>query len=151
MMEQEDQKSWKSWSLVSLQFICLGIIFLSGPLMADHIYLLIPELAGLALGLWAVAAMGRGNLNIAPDPLEWSRMVDLGPYRFIRHPMYLALLLASLPVVLDSFTVFRLGIWLVLLATLIYKMGYEENMLLAKFPRYEGYKQKTWRLIPGLY
>jgi len=30
-------------------------------------------------------------------------------------------------------------------------MGYEENMLLAKFPRYEGYKQKTWRLIPGLY
>ncbi|MFN2281792.1 MAG: methyltransferase family protein, partial [Anaerolineales bacterium] len=142
---------FKSITLVSLQFMCLGILFLSGPLLADPIYLLVPELAGLALGVWAVMAMGWGNLNIAPDPLQWSRLVALGPYRVIRHPMYLALLLVSLPVVVDSFSLFRFGVWLILLGTLIYKMGYEESMLLAKFPLYGEYRQRTSRLIPGLY
>jgi protein-S-isoprenylcysteine O-methyltransferase Ste14 len=151
MMKKTKHNPWKSAALVSLQFICLGILFLSGPLFADPIYLLIPEMAGLVLGIWAVLAMGWGNLNIAPDPLEWSKMVDLGPYRFIRHPMYLALLVLSLPVVLDSFSLLRLGVWLILLGTLIYKMGYEENMLLAKFPGYGEYRQRTSRLIPGLY
>jgi protein-S-isoprenylcysteine O-methyltransferase Ste14 len=142
---------WKSALLVSLQFISLGILFLSGPIFADPIYLLVPELAGFILGIWAILAMGRGNLNILPDPLDWSRMIELGPYRVIRHPMYLALLLVSLPVVLDRFSIFRLMIWLVLLGTLIYKMGYEENMLLARFPHYGEYRQRTSRLIPCLY
>ena len=151
MADKTERSALKSITLVSLQFICLGILFLSGPLLADPIYLLVPELAGLALGVWAVMAMGWGNLNIAPDPLQWSRLVALGPYRVIRHPMYLALLLVSLPVVVDSFSLFRFGVWLVLLGTLIYKMGYEESMLLAKFPLYGEYRQRTSRLIPGLY
>ncbi|MFL7813214.1 MAG: methyltransferase family protein [Anaerolineales bacterium] len=151
MADKTERSAFKSITLVSLQFICLGILFLSGPLLADPIYLLVPELAGLALGVWAVMAMGWGNLNIAPDPLQWSRLVALGPYRVIRHPMYLALLLVSLPVVVDSFSLFRFGVWLILLGTLIYKMGYEESMLLAKFPLYGEYRQRTSRLIPGLY
>ena len=151
MADKTERSAFKSITLVSLQFICLGILFLSGPLLADPIYLLVPELAGLALGVWAVMAMGWGNLNIAPDPLQWSRLVALGPYRVIRHPMYLALLLASLPVVVDNFSLFRFGVWLILLGTLIYKMGYEESMLLAKFPLYGEYRQRTSRLIPGLY
>jgi len=53
--------------------------------------------------------------------------------------------------VVDSFSLFRFGVWLILLGTLIYKMGYEESMLLAKFPLYGEYRQRTSRLIPGLY
>lgn len=151
MAEKTERSALKSIILVSLQFICLGILFASGPLLADPVYLLVPELAGLVLGIWAVMAMGWGNLNIAPDPLQWSKLVALGPYRIIRHPMYLALLLVSLPLVIDSFSLLRFGIWLVLLGTLIYKMGYEESMLLAKFPPYREYSQRTSRLIPGLY
>jgi protein-S-isoprenylcysteine O-methyltransferase Ste14 len=151
MTEKTKPSTVKSLLLVSLQFLCLGIIFLTGPLLADPIYLLLPEIAGLVVGIWAVVAMGWGNLNIAPDPLEWSRMVNLGPYRIIRHPMYLALLLVSLPVVVDSFSLLRFVVWLILLGTLIYKMRYEESMLLAKFPLYSQYRQRTSRLIPGLY
>ncbi len=151
MTDKTKPNTVKSLLLVSLQFLCLGILFLTGPLLADPLYLLLPEIAGLVLGIWAVVVMGWGNLNIAPDPLEWSRMVNLGPYRIIRHPMYLALLLVSLPLVLDSFSLFRFAVWLVLLGTLIYKMRYEESMLLDKFPLYRNYQQRTFRLIPGLY
>ncbi len=142
---------WKSILLVSIQFICLGFIALSGPLLADTLYLLIPELAGLALGIWAVLVMGIGNFHIAPDPLRWSKMTRLGPYRLIRHPMYLAVLLTTLPLVLESFSLSRILVWAILALTLVYKMGYEEGLLKSKFPGYQEYTQNTCRLIPGLY
>lgn len=151
MMDNTSPKSWKSFLLVSLQFLCLGLIFWSGPLLAGSSLLLAFELAGLLVGIWAVLAMGLGNFHIAPDPLAWSRMVQRGPYRAIRHPMYLALLLTTFPLVADSFSLPRALVWLVLLLTLLYKMGYEENLLQARFESYREYLQRTSRLIPGLY
>jgi protein-S-isoprenylcysteine O-methyltransferase Ste14 len=151
MIIKQNPDTWKSILFVTMQFVCLGLIFISGPLIADPFYLLILELAGIALGIWAVLAMGWGNLNIAPDPLEWSKMVKFGPYRVIRHPMYLALLLTTFPLVLEKFTFIRLAVWLVLLLTLIFKMRYEEGMLQEKFPSYREYMDESSRLIPGIY
>lgn len=142
---------WKSIFLVGLQFISLGLIFLSGPLLPDAVPLLVLELGGLFLGVWAVLSMGAGNLHIAPVPLARSKMVRSGPYRFIRHPMYLALLLVTLPLILEGFTIARSLVWMVLLLTLVAKISYEEKLLEGRYPSYQVYQQTTSRLIPGLY
>jgi len=143
--------TWLSILFVFIQFLCLALIGLTGPVLADPISLLLIELLGLFLGIWSVLTMRIGHFNIAPEPLNWSRMVSKGPYQIIRHPMYLALLLTTIPLVISTFSSGRLVIWFILLVNLILKMGHEEGLLQKHFPDYDHYRKQTTRLLPGIY
>jgi protein-S-isoprenylcysteine O-methyltransferase Ste14 len=129
----------------------LGLIALTGPLFPSNAVLLVLELLGIGLGIWAILAMRIGNFNIMPDPLKHSQLVTSGPYRMIRHPMYLAILLTTLPLIIYSFDIFRLAIWLVLLIDLIFKLVYEENLLSEKLVGYDRYIERSFRLFPYIY
>jgi protein-S-isoprenylcysteine O-methyltransferase Ste14 len=129
----------------------LGLIALTGPLFPSNAVLLVLELLGIGLGIWAILAMRIGNFNIMPDPLKHSQLVTSGPYRMIRHPMYLAILLTTLPLIIYSFDIFRLAIWLVLLIDLIFKLIYEENLLSVKLVGYDRYIERSFRLFPYIY
>ncbi len=142
---------FKSLTFVAIQFISLGLIAVTGPLFPSNEYLLMIELLGLGLGIWAVYIMRIGNFNIVPDPLARSKLVTSGPYRLIRHPMYLALLLTTLPLVIFDIDLFRIFIWLVLLINLLLKLNYEENLLVTELAGYDQYKRKSARLIPFVY
>ncbi len=141
----------KSWLLVSIQFAALAAILLTGPLFPGSLVPLAVELAGLALGVWAILAIGFGNFNITPHPVHGAQLVTRGPYALIRHPMYSALLLTTLPLVLFAFNPLRAVVWLVLLADLLVKLNYEEQLLTKEFKGYAQYKKHTSRLIPFVY
>jgi len=141
----------RSYLLVLLQFAALLALLLTGPLWAQTPWLLAVELAGLALVLWALIAMRLANLHMLPDVRPNAQLVQRGPYRFIRHPMYSAILLATLALVIDTFSWLRLGVWLVLLIDLLIKLRYEERLLAAHYPDYQRYQQQTKRLLPWLY
>ena len=141
----------KSFTFVIIQFSCLGLIALTGPIFPASALLLVVEVLGLALGIWAVFSMGIGNFNVTPEPLRSSQLVTRGPYRLIRHPMYLALLLATLPLVATEFSVLRLLVWLVLFIDLVIKLNYEEGILAARLEGYPDYIQRSYRLIPFIY
>ena len=142
---------FKSLTFVAIQFISLGLIAVTGPIFPSREYLLLVAFLGLGLGIWAVYTMRIGNFNIAPDPLARSELVTTGPYRLIRHPMYLALLLTTLPLVINDFDLFRIIVWLVLLINLLLKLNYEENLLVTNLVGYDQYMRKSARLIPFLY
>ncbi|MCA9870578.1 MAG: isoprenylcysteine carboxylmethyltransferase family protein [Anaerolineae bacterium] len=141
----------KSIVFVAIQFICLGIIALTGPLIARQPLWLAVELTGAALALWTLWTWRLGRFNVLPDVLAGARLVTSGPYRFIRHPMYAALLLGSLGLVGNAPTPLRVGTWVVLLTDFILKLSYEEQLLAARFPEYTAYQQTSKRLIPLVY
>lgn len=145
----EIQKShWKSLFFVAFQFLSLGAIGLTGPLIVKNGWYFALEMVGLALGIWAVIIMRPGNFNITPDPLKRSKLVKAGPYRFIRHPMYLALLLTTFPLILDRFSFIRLLFWIILLIDLVLKIQYEEKLLIAGLDNYDLYIKESYRLLP---
>lgn len=143
--------SLKSILFVLIQFTCLALIFLTGPIFPANPILLLVEVLGIGLGVWAVITMGIGNFNITPDPLQNSRLIIRGPYRWIRHPMYLALLVTTLPLIAADFSAARLLIWGVLLVDLVLKLKYEETLLGEKLTGYLEYQQNSDRLVPRVY
>ena len=79
------------------------------------------------------------------------RIVTNGPYRYIRHPLYLANILQGLGYILTSGS-----LWVSLLAgygifVVISSLVREESYLVEEFPEYEPYRGKTSRLIPFIY
>ena len=147
----QSKKLLISLILVSVQFACLVAFAITGPLIPGNFALLAVQLSGFSLGIWAVYSMRIGHFNILPQPLSWSRLVTAGPYKYIRHPMYLALLLVTLPLIIDTSNYFRLGIWLVLLADLLVKLLFEEKLLQDGLDGYDLYIQKSFRLVPFVF
>jgi len=145
-MSSSDQ--YLPYGFVFIQFLCLGLIAVTGPLIAENPALLAVESLGIFLGLWAIWVMRIGNFNITPTVMAGARLIETGPYRYIRHPMYAALLLTTFPLVLDHFTALRFAIWVVLLVDLVLKLRHEERLLSAEVAGYTEYKQRTKRLLP---
>lgn len=139
-----------SYTLVAVQFAMLGYLALSGPWLARG-WLLLLEMAGAGLGLWAVATMRLGKFNVTPEVHPNARLVDRGPYHWIRHPMYTSLLLIGLALVLHAPSPLRWAALALLAVNLFVKLHYEEGLLAAALPGYSAYQARTQRLIPYLY
>lgn len=106
---------------------------------------------GAAVGLWAVRQHPRGNFRIAPEPVAGGRLVTTGPYRWIRHPMYAAVLLAAAGLSLAATGATGWLAWSALAAVLAAKATLEERALAALHPGWDAYRRVTRRLVPGLW
>lgn len=136
---------------VFIQFIGLAFIFITGPVFSKNLALLIIEIVGILLGLWAIMAMKLDNLRIFPDLKKNARLVVSGPYKIIRHPMYLAIILTITPLIIDYYDWVRSLVSLIILTDLLFKLNYEEKLLLNNFATYKNYTKTTYRLIPFIY
>jgi len=95
--------------------------------------------------------MRSGKLSVFPDVIQDASLISKGPYKLIRHPMYLAVLLFAGSLILSFFSWFRVAVFILLLADLLYKIHYEESMLTIAFRDYEKYRSGTKKLIPFIY
>lgn len=137
--------------LLTSQFVLIGVILVQGDLLASSIPLLVLELMGIGLGLWAMLVMGIGHFNIRPEPVDGAPMVQHGPYRILRHPMYTSVLCTTLALVADHPTAVGWSAWCFLVCVLIAKLLFEEKLLARSYPNYAMYRARTWRLIPYLW
>ena len=107
----------------------------------------IVSLIGCVSIVYAVLYLGK-SFSIAPQA---RKLVVGGPYRFVRHPLYIAEELAVIGVLIQCH-------WPVALMFLARHFGlqmrridYEESLLRAVFPDYAIYASRTARLIPGVW
>jgi len=102
---------------------------------------------GTIAELFILAWLGR-SFSLMP---EARALVTRGPYRHIRHPLYLSGLVIALGAMLQFRQPWSLLVVLLTFALQIGRMHYEEQVLGRTFPDYAAYKARSWRLIPGLY
>jgi protein-S-isoprenylcysteine O-methyltransferase Ste14 len=107
--------------------------------------------AGIALGAWALTANRPGNFNIRPDVKPGGRHVTQGPYAYVRHPMYLAVMLGMLGFSLGYGTPWRWAALVALGAVLAIKMAIEEAQMTARHPGYAAYARSTKRIVPFIW
>ncbi len=108
--------------------------------------------SGLVFRWYSIIYLGR---FFTPDVavVKDHRLIDSGPYRFIRHPTYTGILivLSGLGLSLDN-AASALVIILPVLAVLLWRIRIEEAALIEAFgDQYRNYMQRTKRLIPLIY
>jgi len=142
----------KSKILVALQFLIIFLMLLSIGSQTEYLLVGVAFIAmAMLVGFLAIAQHQRGNFNIRPDIKEDCKLVITGIYRFIRHPMYLSVLLAMFGVALIYATYYEYILFLFLVITLIVKLLYEESLWKCHDEAYSEYMKKTYRFIPFLF
>ncbi len=142
-------------TLVALQFSLIAIVgalaapaFFSGQAPTGAWVL---SVAGLLLMGWAVCCNRPGNFNIHPAPRAGGHLVQQGPYRWVRHPMYSAVFACALGCVWARPSVAVCSSAAALVVVLAVKASLEERWMLSVHPGYAAYRTGTWRFVPGLY
>ncbi len=114
-----------------------------------------PEATGLAMSLtlmgtllafWSAWHLGT-NFSLLPQA---RRLITTGPYRFVRHPIYLGGLLITIGEVWWRFSPLVIVLNVLFVAAQIVRLRYEEQVLIRAFPEYEAYRSRTSALIPGI-
>jgi protein-S-isoprenylcysteine O-methyltransferase Ste14 len=109
-----------------------------------------PQVAALALMIWARLTFGRRSFHFAANPTAGG-LVTTGPYRFIRHPIYTAVCLfitAGAAAHLSWSTVLMCAfVW----GGAVARMFSEERPVAGRYPEYQQYAATTSRMIPFVF
>jgi protein-S-isoprenylcysteine O-methyltransferase Ste14 len=136
----------------------LPLLWVVTPLLsfADYALRAVPLNAGVVALVWGLWLFHRTHeelgthWSITLEVRERHRLVAEGPYRRVRHPMYLALLIyaAGMALVLPNWIAGPAYLVAMLLLFAL-RVGPEERMMLEAFGgEYEAYRSRTKRLVP---
>lgn len=103
-------------------------------------------LAGVAWSVWSLRTLGT-SLSVVAQARD---IVDRGPYRWVRHPLYAGELVSSLGLAVAAWSAAAAGIWLTLCALQAYRALREEEVLVRALPGYRVYRARTAALVPGI-
>ncbi|MGD9658514.1 MAG: isoprenylcysteine carboxylmethyltransferase family protein [Methylocystis sp.] len=104
-------------------------------------------LLGTAAAIYAVVFLGRA-FSVFPQA---RRLSTDGPYRIVRHPLYLAELVVIFGAIWDIQQPWPPIIFACAVAIQTFRMHFEEKILAKTFPSYCDYAKRTARLVPGIY
>ena len=101
-------------------------------------------LIGIIMMLVTIRHLGR-SFSLVPQARS---VVQTGPYRWIKHPLYLAEEIAILGVVLQYLTPVTVTVLILHIGVQVCRILYEEDLLRRNCPEYSSYEASRWRLIP---
>ena len=137
--------------LVSIQFTGIFYFVVTSSIYPENIFIFVVELLSLIIGVWAVLAMKLHTVTVLPSVKKGGQLCTSGPYRVIRHPMYTAVLLILLGMMLNNYSHTGLLVFFIVLVDLIVKMNVEEKILIAHYADYTDYMKRTKRILPFVF
>jgi len=118
--------------------------------LASHIQVIgmLLQAAGYMIFLWSV--LERGRYSVAWEMAEDHKLVTSGPYRYVRHPSYMAYFLLFFGLFFISLNMLAL-IPLIAIPGYVNVTVYEEELLKRRFgDKYVEYQKTTGRVFPKI-
>lgn len=135
-------------ALTILSAIWFSPTFIS--LSVNHIAGIILYAIGISIRIWAIKTMGIFYSHTVRT-IENHKIIDKGPYRFIRHPAYSGMILAHCGILLFFFNIITLIILIIIfIPAIIFRIIIEEKTL-SNIVGYKEFARKRKRLIPGIW
>jgi protein-S-isoprenylcysteine O-methyltransferase Ste14 len=108
--------------------------------------------AGIVLRIWSIIHLGR-FFTVDVTIQEGQRVIQSGPYRYVRHPSYAGSILALVGLACLTFN--WLGFVVIIACSLVaytLRISVEEKVLYQNLgEEYREYAERTKRLIPGFF
>ena len=147
-------KVW-AWGLVVGQFaLIIALVLVPAGSVWERSVLVWAVAAGLfvAAGIIGALAGTRLGSNLTPNPIPKPEgtLETGGLYRYVRHPIYTAVLALALGLTILAASFAHLAIFLILVMLLGTKARAEERLLRERFPDYREYQARVGRFIPGI-
>ena len=109
------------------------------------------QVLAVVLMLWARITFGRRSFHAAANPTEGG-LVTHGPYKYLRHPIYAAIIYFTWSgVISNGITATSAMLVIVITLGLSVRMIAEEKLVAEKYPDYTGYAARTKRVIPFIF
>jgi protein-S-isoprenylcysteine O-methyltransferase Ste14 len=142
-----ERNDWPAVAATALAIDALGLSSRQPITRPDAIGLSLGLLlAGTLLAVWSALTLGK-SFSLLPQARS---LVTSGPYRYVRHPMYLGGLLITVGEIWLRFSPLVIALNVVFVAAQLIRLRLEEDLLARTFPEYEEYRKRTSMLIPGL-
>jgi protein-S-isoprenylcysteine O-methyltransferase Ste14 len=144
--------TWRTASRVGFILGVLAILALvwrRAALAGSPLAACIQVLAAILM-IWARLVFGRRSFHASAEATEGG-LVTTGPYRFIRHPIYAALLLFLAAGALSHVNPVNVLLLLVVCGGMAVRIVAEERLIIESYPEYVEYAARTKRVIPFVY
>jgi protein-S-isoprenylcysteine O-methyltransferase Ste14 len=138
-------------SIVAFAMAVVGIVVLAmiERLFTTNLVSIAVQGAAVALLIWARVAFGLRSFHAGADPTAGG-LVTRGPYRYLRHPIYAAILYFVWAGVLPQLSPGALAAAVLVTGGLVVRLLLEERLVAERYPEYADYAARTKRLIPYL-
>lgn len=109
------------------------------------------RLALLGLALLTAVSLVRSAAAVHHLEQQPDHVVTTGPFRRVRHPIYLGVMLVYFGLALATASLFSLALLVGIFFFYNYIAGYEERLLVARFGQaYRDYAMRTGKWVPGI-
>jgi protein-S-isoprenylcysteine O-methyltransferase Ste14 len=127
----------------------LGIAALmyKGALFAVHPIAIAVQVAAVALMIAARLTFGRRSFHAAANPTAGG-LVTTGPYAYVRHPIYAAVIYFTWAGALSHLSAVSIAAATMITAGAVARMLSEERLLTEKYPAYADYQRRVTRIVP---
>jgi len=139
------------WLLVAVQivvFVVLAVLPWRSPTVVSMVLAVPCILIGVFLGLWSFQRLGSA-LTPTPVPISGAGLRTTGPYAWVRHPIYSALLLVTLGFLIAAGSLAS-WLWGVVIVLFFWvKSRWEDRLLLQEYGSdWQQWAATTGALIP---
>ena len=139
-------------SLVTFGLAVLGLAYLlfTRHLLSAHLIGIIIQGFAAGLMIWARITFGIRSFHAMANTTK-GRLVTNGPYRWLRHPIYAAVIYFVWAGVLSCPLLDAIAAAVLISISLIARMLLEEKFLKLVYAEYNAYSKHTYILIPFLF
>lgn len=139
-------------SLIAFGVAIIGVFYLldKNYIFSKNPISIIIQVCAVALMIWARLTFGVRSFNASANATT-GKLVTNGPYHFLRHPIYAAIIYFFIASIIAFPFIDTIGAVALIVAGLFVRMILEEKSLLVAYDDYAAYSKQTKRIIPFVF